>query len=141
MLHIGRTTVITRASFFGVALIALSACAPVQPGSSYVSPADYRRSTVLLPDEIDRAHPGTAYDAVERLRPAFLQSTRGVSAPLERRVYVDGMWVGGLSALRTISPLTVREIRFLSAIEATARFGAGNGAGAVLVTTGGSPEP
>jgi hypothetical protein len=140
MLHHGHVSR-ARATLLLAALAALAACAPVQPGSSYVSPADYRRASVLLSDEIDRSPSGTAYDAAERLRPAFLQSTRGSSAQLERRVYVDGMWVGGLSALRTISPLTIREIRYLSAIEATARFGAGNGAGAVLVTTGGTPEP
>jgi hypothetical protein len=88
----------------------------------------------LTAPEIERVGAGTAYEAVARLRPTFLTWTRA-SIPVARPVYVDGMPVGGLEQLKDIPANVIREIRLFSSIEATARFGTGHSAGAVVVST------
>lgn len=72
-----------------------------------------------------------AYEAVRRLRPAWLRS-RTTDGP---SVYVDGMRGGGMDDLRTLDTADIQEIRFLSASDATTRFGTNNVDGAILVTT------
>jgi hypothetical protein len=87
----------------------------------------------------------TAYDMVRALRPNML-ATRGFTrAPQSRsamwesnpeiKVYLDGFRYGGVESLRTISAGTVMEVRWLSAVDATIRFGTGNTAGAIAVTS------
>lgn len=85
--------------------------------------------------EITRAGARTAYEAIERLRPWYLSLTRTRGASGERAVYVDGMRLGGLDALRGIPSASVREIRTLDSREATMRFGTGHSAGAIVVLT------
>jgi hypothetical protein len=52
------------------------------------------------------------------------------------RVYVDGTPLGeGLGVLRQMRPDDVLEIHYLSAADATQRFGTGNSGGAILVQT------
>jgi hypothetical protein len=48
-------------------------------------------------------------------------------------VYLDDARLGGVEQLRWIPATTVREMRFLSAIEATTRYGVGHSGGAVVV--------
>jgi hypothetical protein len=87
----------------------------------------------------------TAYDIVHTLRPSMLvsreraverqspatlwQARRGI------KVYLDGIAYGGVESLATIPASTVLEVRWLSALDATTRFGTGNIAGAILVTS------
>src|SRR5688572_26462912 len=97
--------------------------------------------------EIDlrRAEFVTAYDIVRTLRPGLLvsreiargrqpqgtlwQSSHGI------KVYLDGIAYGGLESLATIPAASVLDVRWLSALDATTRFGTGNTAGAILVTS------
>lgn len=82
---------------------------------------------VLTAAEIARgaASQGTAYDAIQRLRPQFLQ-TRGkpesTSDP-STLVSVDGGSLTRIEVLHSISATKVKEIRFLNASEAMERFG------------------
>jgi hypothetical protein len=48
-------------------------------------------------------------------------------------VYVDGVRYGDCEALKTIQAIDVGELRYLNGIDATTRFGTGNGSGAILV--------
>ena len=79
----------------------------------------------------------TAYDALRRLRPAFLRS-RDVSTPSHSAVavtvFVNGDRTNGVDALKSLLSRTVREIRFYEPPEANVRFGTGNNGGAILVT-------
>lgn len=84
----------------------------------------------LTAEEIAATNSLTAYEAVERLRPNFLRSR--FYKPV---VYVDNMRYGGLSSLYYILATDVEEIRFISAVDATTRWGTGHGGGVVLVTT------
>lgn len=81
----------------------------------------------------------TAYQAVRRLRPQWLRR-RGVSSmrsPGSGQIvaYVDGVRAGGAEALERVQAVVVVEMEYLSGPEATTRFGAGHGGGAILVRT------
>lgn len=86
-----------------------------------------------------------AYGIVQRLRPAMLRvragstsnssggaSTMDVGAT-EIAVYLDNQKMGGPRALEDIMLAQIKEIRYLSANDATTLFGTGNSAGAIQV--------
>lgn len=81
----------------------------------------------------------SAFEAVRRLRPTWLRArTAGFGAPGRETasVYVDGLrQEEGLRALSVLDTADIREMRFLSAAEATTRFGTNNVGGAILVST------
>ena len=51
------------------------------------------------------------------------------------KVYLDGFRYGSVESLATIPAMNVVEVRWLSAMDATTRFGTGNTAGAIAVTS------
>ena len=86
----------------------------------------------------------TAYGIVQRLRPAMLrvrsgnasQSSDGGSTDVganEIMVYLDNQKLGGVRALEDITLSQIKEIKYLSASDATTLFGTGNSAGAIQV--------
>ncbi len=82
---------------------------------------------------------GDAYDAIQRLRPRFLQ-TRGVnrilsSDPPQPVVYLDEVKRGQIDFLRTVPVRTIGEIRYLRGVDATTRWGIGHEAGAIMIYT------
>jgi hypothetical protein len=87
----------------------------------------------------------TAYELVRALRPGMLTArgaTRAVQSAATSwpaaagiKVYVDGIPFGGIASLAMISARDVRDVQWLSALDATTRFGTGNTAGAIIVTT------
>ena len=81
-----------------------------------------------------RYHDGYLLEALRVLRPRFV-APRGPDGTRLPAVYVDGApRLGGLADLASIRSDAVAEVRYLSAIEATTRFGSGHMAGAILVT-------
>lgn len=92
-----------------------------------------RNRNVITAEEIQTVDASTAMDLVRRLRPSWLQF-RGarVGYPV---VYLDGGRLGELSMLAQIQTEGVAEIRYLSASDATQRFGTGHSAGVILVTS------
>ena len=116
------------------ALLAFVACGPTKSGR-----AAPQTRNLITADEIAKSNASNAYDAVERLRPAFLQ-TRGPqsiqnTAPPTPMVYVDGMRYGALQSLMSLPTISIISIQYLNALDATQRFGMGNDGGAILVTT------
>lgn len=107
--------------------------------------------TIITAGEVSDAAANTAYDLVRLLRPRWLASRRPslvadntcaagtpVCEPIavdEMKVYLDGHRLGGTSTLTEINARNVESIRFFSPAEAVARWGAGNGYGAILVNT------
>lgn len=75
------------------------------------------------------------YDAIKFMRPQFL-IPRGAGASTEPVVYVDNIRRGGIASLYELFVSQVSEIRYMSASEATTRFGTGHPGGAILVKTG-----
>ena len=115
------------------ALLTLGACGG-RP--HHVTPQD---RNLITADEIAKSNASNAYEAVERLRPAFLR-TRGAQSlqnqePPTPMIYIDGMRYGPLQTLSSIPAIGIVSIQYLSAIEATQRFGFGNEGGAIMITT------
>ena len=79
-----------------------------------------------------------ALQAVQRLRPSFLQNRGGASSsitqgPQDVVVYVDQTRMGGPSTLAQIPITDVKEIQHLSGTDATQRYGTGHGSGVIIV--------
>ncbi|MGH2667930.1 MAG: hypothetical protein ACREMM_11310 [Gemmatimonadales bacterium] len=102
-----------------------------------------RRSNVITAEEIERAQPhvGTAYDAVQRLRPRWLKSRELVLSgrpddPLQAaqvHVYLNDVDAGDVDYLKTIPAERVFELRWLSGNQAASRYGPTDGP-AIVVT-------
>jgi len=75
------------------------------------------------------------HQVVQRLRPNWLRlRSQGMGGTVGIQIYVDGVHKGPVRELLTIRAQHVRTLRFLSASEATVRFGFAHGDGAILVT-------
>jgi len=116
------------------ALMVLAACGPTKTGH-----ATPQNRYLITADEIAKSNASNAYEAIERLRPAFFQ-TRGSqsiqnTAPPTPMVYVDGMKYGTVQSLMTLPAVSIITIQYMNALDATQRFGIGNEGGAILVTT------
>jgi len=82
----------------------------------------------ITPDEIERAGAivTSAFDAVNALRPRWLQAPREMGTQGEMpqiHVYQDDHDMGGVEYLKTIPAEHVAKIRWYSANEAGSRFG------------------
>ncbi len=103
------------------------------------SSSNVRRDPNLISQvEIETQPVGTAFDAVTRLRPMWLRSrgthnvsrTGAVSLP---RVFVDGREFGNVDSLRQFNLDSVAEIEYMSAQDATTRYGTGYTGGVIQV--------
>jgi hypothetical protein len=127
-----------------VLMVAVSSGCASGGASSGTSARSSRSQDVIAETEItSRARDATnALQIIEQLRPQMLRS-RGSSsiAPGATsddalpRVYVDDISYGNLNALANINSVSIREIRFIKAADATTRWGTGNTGGVILVTT------
>lgn len=86
---------------------------------------------VLTQEQLADASVSTAFEAVQRLRSSWLRP-RGAGTLW---VYVDGVRAGNVDHLRTMSTSGIIEIRYVSATDATMRWGTGHTAGAIEVIT------
>lgn len=107
--------------------------------SMYGSEPHVRTSSDILAASEIALSPGggSAYDVVLRLRPQFLNA-RAVSFspdPYAGRpvVYLDGIRLGGIDELRTISSTMVGEMRFLSPVAANEAFGRYHPGGVIAI--------
>ena len=97
-------------------------------------------TSAITEAEIDSVHATSAYDAVRKLRPLFL-TVRGKmsvdpSQPAAQpNVYVDNMFYGDITTLRTIEASAIESIKFYNASEAQYTFGRGNMAGVISILT------
>jgi len=128
------------------AVIALTACSSGSASTGGTTGSTTVRrggSNLITPEEIAAAGAGmeSAFDIVQRLRPAMLRSrtstfgsdNQGQQVPVV--VYSDDVRLGTVENLRTIPAMQVREIRYISATDATQRWGTGHSSGAIQVVT------
>ena len=108
-------------------LVASTACA--SGGSSDGPPRG--SNTLIIQAELEPLASLNAYEAIQRLRPQWLQ-LRSTEQPV---VFLDGSRMGGLEALRGIDAGSVLEIRRRSGRDATTRYGTGFGGGTIEVRT------
>jgi hypothetical protein len=117
--------------------LTLLACASPPPGGGATTPKP--SSDLITAAELATVPQSDLYAAIQQLRSGFFR-TRGItapgagSAPEEMQVYVNGTKKGNLDALHQIQAIDVREVRRLSATEATQRYGTGHTMGAIVVT-------
>jgi hypothetical protein len=138
-----------RATLSLLATIAFAACGGGGGGtpSAAVStaPAPQRRGnpSIISESEIAATNVSDAYQVVEKLRPNFLHSrgatTLGNAASTSTLpiVYVDEARMGDPGSLRQVPISQIKEIRLLSAADATMRWGTGVPNGVILVVTKG----
>ena len=125
-----------------VVLTVLSVSVATLAGQSPL--AAQRRNNVLTTEEIERANVATAYEAVQTLRPRWLQGPRELNRLPARgdesphspgiSVYINDVSVGGVDYLKDIAAVTILELRWLSPFEAASRFGPTEGQAAIVVT-------
>ena len=103
-------------------------------------PRPRRNANVITRDELsDPSLSGsTGLEAVRRLRPTFLTNRGAISLRDPNagvvKVSIDGGTVGPLDDLDRVRTQEIRSIRYLSASDATQRFGvAANGSPVILV--------
>jgi outer membrane cobalamin receptor len=94
-------------------------------------------SDVLTRAEIESSRAANAYELLQQLRPQFLRS-RGAFSVNDPRggfpvVYINDMPHGDLNALRSILIEEIDEIRYISAADATTRWGTGHAGGVIQV--------
>lgn len=111
-------------------LVSLVACATTSAATS-------GSSDVLTRTEIRGARASNAYEALQQLRPQFLRS-RGRQSIREPAagypvVYINDVRYGDIGSLRTIGVEEIDEIRFISAADATTRWGTGHAGGVIQV--------
>lgn len=133
-----------------LALLALQACATgytqgaalqAATDNAYAAPQPRVRtsSDLITPAELASAGSGSAYDVVMRLRPQFFNA-RPVgygTDPYGGRpvVYYNGMRLGGVDELRTISMTMVGEVRFLTPVVGAEWFGRYHPGGVIAITS------
>ncbi|HEX8849768.1 MAG TPA: hypothetical protein VF761_09585 [Gemmatimonadaceae bacterium] len=140
--------VIRFAALAPLALLSLHACASgyVRPAALeasadlYASQARVRsRSDIIAPAELASAGTGTAYDVVQRLRPQFLahRALGYLTDPYGGKpvVYYNGMCLGGIEELRTLSMFMVGEVRFLTPVAGSESFGRYHPGGVIAITS------
>jgi hypothetical protein len=91
-------------------------------------------SDLLTQREIATVPAANAYEAVQRLRPAFLRPRSTATRTTEYAVvFLDGIRRGSPETLKTIPAAQIDEIRYLSATDATTRYGLNVSAGVLEV--------
>lgn len=131
-------TAVRRLSIAAVAVVMACASGQAAPEVSAAGGAPSRNVDVIT--EAELADPavasGDAYDAVQKLRPRFLMTRGAVSARAgggATRLSIDGGPLLALDGLRSMRPSQLTEIRYLSASDATQRFGAASASGSVIL--------
>jgi hypothetical protein len=101
-----------------------------------------RQQDLITETEISSraAEASNALQIVQKLRPQMLRP-RGRSSPTDSlgtgnlpRIVVDDVSYGSIENLANLNANAVREIRYLSAADATTRWGTGYPGGVILVT-------
>ena len=125
---------------WAAALALMVVCTACASGGGGGAPGTERgSSTRIIEAEILRLADSvnTAWEVVQRLRPQWLRSRGQVSVmsgegdrPI---VYVNNARFGEMIVLQNIEALSVREMRFVRAADATTRWGTGHPAGAIEV--------
>ena len=101
-----------------------------QPTSEARSP---RGSANLITEADIRATSyQNALEIVENLRPAMMRPRPGGGPVM---LYLDDVKMMDLNGLTTVPAGRIKEIRYISAQDATTRWGTGHASGVILVTT------
>jgi hypothetical protein len=100
-------------------------------------PSTEARSTrgsanLITEAEITASSYQNALEVVQSLRPAMMRPRPGGGPVM---LYLDDVKMMDLNGLSTVPSGRIREIRYISAQDATTRWGTGHASGVILVTT------
>lgn len=107
-------------------VVLAGACAAGTGGSTGSS------ANALTAEDLETVQTLSVYDAIQRLRPRWLQS-RSTSSPPQ--VVMNGAPYGGMETLRSIQVSDVTSIRYRDGRDATTRYGTGYGGGVIEVSS------
>lgn len=130
----------TKRSILFIALaLALASAACSSTGTKSGGPTRATRDRNLITAaELAEVTQQNVFDAVRRLRPAWLRLRGRGTASIDREssipVYLDGVLRGSTRLLGRLRPSQVREIRHLEPNEAAVRYGSSHRDGAIWVT-------
>ncbi len=114
------------------AIYLIAVAATVGCASASAKSGPHTAANLITAEEIAGTYATNAYEAVEKLRPAFLHS-RGTDLSRDDTgladVYVGVTRYGDVNSLRNIPAAEVREIRFYKGAEAATKFGMQNPTG------------
>jgi len=118
------------------AIVLFAGCAASAPGAGRPGVGD---RSILTSDEIVTSTGRNVYEVIAQLRPEYLRSRGAGSlrneAPPRATVYVDNVRFGALETLQSLTVDHLLRVEYLSASDATTRFGTDHTGGAILVTT------
>ncbi len=101
--------------------------------------ATARDANVITAPELSRSGATNAYDAIRQIRPELLRTRDPGSLVYFKAnrpaVAVDNTLVGGVEVLRAMPLDTVARIEYVSAWQATKRYGSSLGNGVMLIET------
>lgn len=97
---------------------------------------------VIVSQELSELRDTNVMDAIQRLRPQWLRvrsrpsrlASEGSATALPK-VHIDSVPIGDANELEQVRASEVLEIRYLSAADASTRFGTGYTSGVILITT------
>lgn len=89
-------------------------------------------ANLITEAEISASNSQNALEVVQNLRPAMMRPRPGGGPVM---LYLDDVKMMDLNSLSTVPSGRIREIRYISAQDATTRWGTGHASGVILVTT------
>ncbi len=121
-----------------VSACASSSDAPFGEEGGTATRAARGNSRLITRGELNEREGDSAYEVVESLNRRWLQAdargrTIGVGGPVFARVVVDGTPRGALYELHRMSASAIESMRFISASDATTKYGTGYPGGAIEV--------
>ena len=110
-----------------VSACASSSDAPFSEDAERATRATGGNSTLIVRAQLEFLSNRTAWDAVETLNRRWIRASRGgsIAGPAYARVAVDGIVRGELDVLRQLSTTNIETMRYLSATDATTKYGIG----------------
>jgi len=114
---------ISRTSSFSFLLMAVMLC-----GCATTGTATLRSGQILTPQDWEHLEVVTAYDAVAKLHPRWIESQADDASVA---VFLDGGHLGNATALRLVELQELSEIRFEPGHQAVNSLGPGFAAGAI----------
>jgi hypothetical protein len=94
---------------------------------------------LITREQVDMLPEGTAFTVIQRFRSSWLrartQGSFGNTEPAYAMVFVDEMRYGDINSLTRISSTEIESIQYISATDATTRYGTGYMGGIIRINT------
>jgi hypothetical protein len=140
MMSLQRVNRATRCMTLGVALL-LTGCA--SGSANPIRAPQMRNQQAMDREEIRGTQYTNMYDVINSLRGNWLRvkGPDSFGKPTRLQIYLDGQRLSNVDdstspfgeELRTLNPVNIESVRYFDAVQASARWGAGHGSGAIAL--------